>query len=192
MLGKIEGKRRWGWQRMRWLDNITDSMDMNLSKLQEIVEKRWAWHAAVYEITESQTRLSDWTTATAVGSSWVRDWTHVSCIGRQSFYHWAIREAHFDLFLILDSEVLLETNWSNPLTLHIGETDAGEVEQWVQGHLASCSQLLVLLRIKVFAQCVSYSMLQGDVLPRLGIFWLIFSERTKACKHEWCLWKVGG
>ena len=50
---------------MRWLDSITDSMNMNLSKLQGIVEDRGAWHAAVHGVTESQTRLSDWTTALA-------------------------------------------------------------------------------------------------------------------------------
>ena len=62
MLGKIEGRRRRGQQRMRWLDGITDSMDMNFSKLQEIVKDREAWHAAVHEITKSQTWLRDWTT----------------------------------------------------------------------------------------------------------------------------------
>ena len=55
MLGKIEGRRRRGQQRMRWLDSITDSMNMNLSKLGETVKDRKAWHAAVYEVTESQT-----------------------------------------------------------------------------------------------------------------------------------------
>ena len=62
MLGKIEGKRRRGWQRMRRLDSITKSMDMNLSKLQEIVKDRETWHAVVHGVTKSQTWLSNWTT----------------------------------------------------------------------------------------------------------------------------------
>ena len=96
MLGKIEGRRRRAWQRMRWLDGITDSMDISLSELWELMMDREVWRAAVYGVTKSQIGLSDWTEL-----NWIIFLPQITCIQIPA----SIKVATADSLIFLISEL---------------------------------------------------------------------------------------
>ena len=84
MLGKIKGRRRRGWQRMRWLDGITDSMDMSLSKLRKTVKDRKPWRGAVHEVAKNQIGLGDWTTTISEDTTFTK---RAAKVGWMSLLH---------------------------------------------------------------------------------------------------------
>jgi len=106
--GKIEGQMRRGWQRMRWLDGITNSMDMNLSKLQELVMDREVWRAAVHEVTKIRTQLSDWTELILFQIIFPHQFSLVQSLSRVRLFATLWTAAHQTSLAITNSQSLLK------------------------------------------------------------------------------------
>ena len=140
MLGKIEGGRRRVQQRMRWLDGIIDSVDMNLVKFREMVKDREAWHAAVHGVTKSQTQLSSWTT-TCIHTSW---FTSLRCDGHLLCHlanflciDWLPTSTYHLTLTLSMYQVLSKDGWHHWLNGYGFEKTPGVGDG--QGGLACCS-----------------------------------------------------
>ena len=165
MLGKSEGRRRRGRQRMRWLDSITNSMDMSLSNLREMVEDRGAWRAAIRGVTKSRTRLSDWT------------------------------ELNWNVFLIMIKHYPSEKPKSTQCTdydffYHVSLVGGrgylqSSLKVWAFFHK---NYFLVKKKRNVISLCefsldLSYVVFQ-EFLLRTEVFKLIMTQGTKTCCHS--------
>ena len=123
MLGKTEGRRRRGRQRMRWLDGITDSMDISLSKLWELVTDREGWHAAVHGVMKSSTQMSDWTELKCEVHCPLPSKAHHGCFCSISLRQMARKPEKF----ICPSPVLSLLRWSSLLLQHHLRNNRGSV-----------------------------------------------------------------